>query len=67
MSTFYSDMSGNEEIQPLTYAFDLDTGSVFDVMGARKPLTKRIFFLTDGGVGNHAAVVDLAKRNAHKA
>lgn len=51
-------MSGNEEIPPLTYAFN-------------KPLPKgyekKIFFLTDGGVGNHKAVVQLVKDYASKA
>jgi hypothetical protein len=58
ITPFTADMSGNEEIQPLTYAFK---------MPLKKGYEKKIFFLTDGGVGDHSAVVNLVKSNAHLA
>ena len=58
VGTFTADMSGNEEIKPMKFAYD---------MILPKGYSKKIFFLTDGGVGNHKAVVDLVKANADKA
>ena len=60
---FQADYGGNEEIAPLTFAFDRKIPNGYN---------KKIFFLTDGGIGTdvgggHKAVVKCVKKNAHKA
>lgn len=58
VSCITADMGGNDELPPLKFAFN---------MPMKEGYEKKIFFLTDGGVGNHGAVVKLVADNSKAA
>ena len=58
VDSFKGNYHGNEEIAPLTSAFNRVSKNGFD---------KKIFFLTDGGVVGHEKVLQLVKKYSDKA
>ena len=54
-----ADLGGTEVLQPLRY--------IFDECPPVKGLSRQIFLLTDGSVGNSRECIEEVKKNAHKA